>query len=100
MYTYKFHKKVEKDLGKLDSDSRALFTKSLKKILSNPEIWKDLWNKWWFNLSWYKKLYFDRKKKRIVYKIIKNEIRIYIISVWERDDMSVYKEAFSRLSRW
>jgi len=45
-------------------------------------------------------IYFDRKKKRIVYKIIKNEIRIYIISVWERDDLSVYKEAFSLLSRW
>jgi mRNA interferase RelE/StbE len=56
-----------------------------------------LWNKLWINLCWFKKIYFANKKYRIVYKIIKEEITIYIISIWKREDMKVYKDAYNRL---
>ena len=96
MYKAIFHKDVEKDLSKLDHGSRALFLKTLAKILHSPELWKDLWNKGWIDLSGYKKMYFDGKKKRIVYKVQEQEIIVYVISVGKREDMDVYREAFKR----
>lgn len=96
MFWVKFHKEVEKDLKKLDNSSRELFVKTITKIRNSPELWKDLWNKGWIDLSGYKKMYFDGKKKRIVYKVQEKEIIVYVISVWKREDMDVYREAFKR----
>ena len=98
MYKLKIHKSVESDLKKLDKITLKKFEKKLKQILIYPELWKDLWNKNWINLSWYKKVYFDNKKYRIVYKIEKNELFIYIVSVWKRDNMQVYKMALQRIN--
>ncbi|OIP53573.1 hypothetical protein AUK10_02280 [Candidatus Gracilibacteria bacterium CG2_30_37_12] len=96
MYSVKFHKEVEKDLEKLDATSRILFTKTLGKILQSPELGKDLRNTGGIDLSGYKKMYFDGKKKRIVYKVKEKEVIVYIISVGKREKMDVYKEAFKR----
>jgi mRNA interferase RelE/StbE len=97
MYKLKFHPLVKSDLKKLDRNTQLLFSKKLKQILLSPEIWKNLWNVKNLNLSWYKKVYFCSKKMRIVYKIDWNQLIIYIISVWKRDDMDVYKNATNRL---
>lgn len=96
MYSVKFHKEVEEDLEKLDKTSRVLFIKTLRKICQSPELWKDLRNTWGIDLSGYKKMYFDGKKKRIVYKIQEQEVIVYVISVGKREKMDVYKEAFKR----
>lgn len=99
MIQYKliFHKKVEHDLEKLDTSILNLFEKKLKQILLDPNLWIDLWNKLGINLCWFKKIYFANKKYRIVYKILKEEITVYIISIGKREDMKVYKDAYSRL---
>jgi len=99
MWTYKvlFHKNIEKDLRKLDKSILIFFEKKLKQIIKNPKIWIDLWNKLWIDLSWFKKVYFANKKYRIVYKIEKEKILVYIISVWKRENLKVYKEAYRRL---
>lgn len=96
MYSVKFYKEVEKDLEKLDKTSRELFIKTFRKICQSPELWKDLRNTWGIDLSRYKKIYFDGKKKRIVYKIQEQEVIVYVISVGKREKMDVYKEAFKR----
>jgi mRNA-degrading endonuclease RelE of RelBE toxin-antitoxin system len=42
-------------------------------------------------------MYFWNKKYRIVYNINNNDVIIYIISIWKRENMKVYKDAHSRL---
>lgn len=96
-YKLIFHKQVENDLKNLDNTVLIFFQKKLKQLINNPEIWIDLWNKLWLNLSWFKKLYFLWKKYRIVYRFDKWEIIIYVISVWKREDFKVYKEAYKRI---
>lgn len=97
MYKLKFHPLIKKDLQKLDKQSQILLTKKLKQVLFSPELWKDLWNIANINLTWYKKIYFNSKKMRIVYKVQNHELIIYVISVWKRDNMEVYKKALERL---
>jgi mRNA interferase RelE/StbE len=73
-----------------------LFEKKLKQILKSPELGIQLWNKNGLDLTWYNKVYFANKKYRIVYKIEQDEICIYIVSIWKRNNMEVYKRAFER----
>jgi len=52
------------------------------------------------NLAGYYKIYIDRKKYRIVYRIVKNEIEI--IEIWgigKRDKMKIYKDVKKRISK-
>ena len=97
MYKLKLHKNIEKDLNKIDNSILILFEKKLKQILKSPELGIKLWNKNWLDLTWYHKIYFANKKYRIVYKIEKKEIYIYVVSVWKREKMKVYKTALERI---
>ncbi len=96
MFDYKFHVEAQKELKKLDNSIQKLFVKSLKKILENPNIGIELGNKYGMDLTGYKKLYFDKKRYKIVYKVVEQEILIYIIAVGKRDKMDVYKKASER----
>jgi len=99
MYDFKFYEEAEKDLSNLNNSVKKLFVKKLSQIIKNPEIGKDLGNKNNLKLSGLKKVYFDNKKYRIVYKIKENEIIIYIIAIGKRDNMKVYKEAANRYEK-
>lgn len=97
MYKIVFLKEVDKDLLSLDYSLKIEIFKKLKQISQFPEIWKNLWNKMWLNLSWYKKVYVNSKKVWIVYKIIDEKIEILIIAIWKRENEIVYKNAFNRI---
>jgi len=97
MYDFKFHAEAEKELEKLNRSVQVLFTKALKKILKSPELGIDLGNKNNLDLSGCKKMYFDNKRYRIVYKIIDDEVMIYLISIGKRDKMDVYVKASDRV---
>jgi len=97
MYDFKFHAEAEKELGKLNKSVQVLFTKTLKKILKSPELGIDLGNKNNLDLSGCKKMYFDNKRYRIVYKIIDDEVMIYLIAIGKRDKMDVYRNASERV---
>ena len=58
----------------------------------------DLGNKAGYNLSGCKKLYVDKKKIRIVYRIVDNEILVEVIVVGKREDMEVYDKAYKRIN--
>jgi hypothetical protein len=49
------------------------------------------------NLTGYRKIYVDNKRVRIVYKIINNTIKVFVIAIGKRDDMEVYKKTAERL---
>jgi mRNA interferase RelE/StbE len=57
----------------------------------------ELGHKAGLDLTGYRKLYVDNKRIRILYKIISEEILVYIISIGERDKMEVYKKSIKRL---
>jgi len=98
MYDFKFHPEAEKELVKLNKSVQILFAKVLKKIIKSPELGVDLGNKNNFDLSGCKKVYFDHKRYRVVYKVIDDEVMIYLISIGKRDKMSVYEKASDRLA--
>ncbi len=99
MYDYKFHPEAEKELSKLNKSVQILFTKTLKKILTSPELGIDLGNKNNLNLSGLKKMYFDHKRYRIVYQILEEEIVIHLIAIGKRDKMEVYEKAMERVEK-
>ena len=44
-----------------------------------------------------KEIYVDKKKIRIVYKVIDDKIEILIIAIWKRENKKVYFDAFNRI---
>ena len=96
MYTIEFHEDVEKDLKELGHSTTALVIKKLLKIAENPLVGDDLGNKANQNLSGLKKVYVDNKRVRIVYKIVEENIEVFVVAVGKRDSMEVYKKAASR----
>lgn len=97
MFKIIFHPEVDSDLKNFDQNFKNLIFKKLEKIKNNPEIWKDLWNKNWMDLSGLKKVYLDRKKIRIVYQILNEKLIIFIVWIWKREKMEIYKKIKKRI---
>ncbi len=97
--TYKIVLKIEadKELEELSNRERILVFKQFKKIASSPELGKLLGNRAEYNLSGCRKMYADRKRIRIVYTILDEQIVIEVIAIGKRDEMEVYKNAAERL---
>ena len=96
---YEIVLKIEADeeLGKLSNRERVLVFKQFKKIASSPELGKLLGNKAGYDLSGCRKMYADKKRIRIVYIILNEQIVIEVIAIGKRDEMEVYKNASERL---
>ena len=76
----------------LDGSIKILADKILDKLEKNPFLGEKLGNKNNIDLTGYYKLYFAKKRYRIIYRIVKNEIEI--IEIWgigKRDKMEIYK---------
>ena len=96
-YAIKFHPDAEKEFLELDKGVRERVAKQLVKITTHPELGERLGNRNGIDLSGYRKMYAEKKKIRIVYEVIEDEIMIHIMAIGERDDMTVYKTALKRL---
>ena len=82
----------------LDGRLKILADKILEKLEKNPFLGEKLGNKSNIDLTGYYKLYFDKKRYRIVYRIVKNEIEI--IEIWgigKRDKMEIYKTVSKKI---
>ncbi len=97
MYNITYHEEVQNDFKKLGNSTTILVLKKIEQIAKNPIIGDNLGNKVNNMLSGLKKVYVDKKRVRIVYKIIDNKVEIFIIAVGKREDMEVYKKANLRL---
>jgi len=89
MYTIKTHFLVEEDLKALDHSLVLLVFKKLKQLQNAPQQGELLGNKYNMDLSGYRKVYVAKKKVRIVYKIVNDELVIYVIC---QNDMYIIKE--------
>jgi mRNA interferase RelE/StbE len=83
----------------LDGSIKILADKILEEMEKNPFLGEELGNKNNIDLTGFYKLYFAKKRYRIVYRIVKNGIEI--IEIWgigKRDKMEIYKSVEKRIS--
>ena len=95
-YKVLFHPDAAKDLRKLNHRVKLLVFKQINKLSSRPELGKNLGAKHGIDLSGYRKIYADRKRIRIVYKILDNLVIIHILAVGKREGMEVAQKAAKR----
>ena len=96
-YKLRFKEGVDKDLSKLSTTQEMLVLKQFKKLQTSPQLGLPLGNKAGYNLNGCLKMYVDKKKLRIIYRIEDDEVIVEVIVVGKRDDMKVYAEASKRL---
>ncbi|MDY0265817.1 MAG: hypothetical protein EOM49_01595 [Epsilonproteobacteria bacterium] len=97
MYNIKTHPLVEEDLKSFDHSLVVLIFKKLAQLQHSPLLGQPLGNKNNLDLSGYYKTYVAKKQVRIVYKIIENELVVYVVTIGKREEMEVYKEAMKRV---
>jgi mRNA interferase RelE/StbE len=98
MYVLKIHPLVEEDLKAFDNSIVILILKKLVALQHSPHQGQPLGNKNNLDLTGYYKTYVSKKQIRIVYKIINNELVVYVVTIGKREEMEVYKEALKRLN--
>ena len=91
-----FHPEAAKEISKLDNRVKILVLKQIKKLSISPCLGNELGSRQGMTLSGYRKLYADKKKIRIVYRIEDERILVKIIAVGMREGLAVYKNAFKR----
>ncbi len=69
----------------------------LISLETNPFLGKSLGNKAGIDLAGYHKLYIFKKKTRIIYGLIDNELIVNIISTGKRKDFIAYLQAYLRI---
>ena len=96
IYKLLVKQEVEKDLSRLSHAQRLLVYKQFKKLQHSPQLGDLLGNKAGYPLQGLRKMYVDKKKIRIVYRIVEEEIIVEVIAVGKRDKMDVYAQAHER----
>ena len=99
--TYKifFHPDAAEEIANLDNSVRIPVLKQIQKLATTPGLGAELGNKHGFDLTGYRKLYADKKRIRIVYKIIDEKVLVQVIAVGKRDSMEVYNAAANRFCK-
>ena len=97
MYAIKTHPLVEEDLKSFDHSLVILIFKKLAQLQHSPLLGQPLGNKNNLDLSGYYKTYVAKKQIRIVYKIIDDDLVVYVVTIGKREEMEVYKEAVKRV---
>ena len=91
-----FHPEVKNDINNLDGSIKKRLKKILKKIKRAPELGKPLGNKGDVDLSGCMKIYFYKKKYRIVYEVLEKD-RVLVWAIGKREDEVVYMDAYRRI---
>jgi len=91
---------AEKDFDNLAGLLKKQAAKKIDALTENPFLGKPLGNKLGFDLTGFFKLYFAKRKYRIVYRLIGEHIEVIeIIGIGKRDKAEVYKIAAQRLKK-
>lgn len=97
IYNVVLKEEANKDLNELSHNQKILIFKQLKKLSTSPQLGLALGNKAGYDLKGYRKMYADKKKLRIVYRIIDEIIEVEVIAIGKRDDMDIYQKASERV---
>jgi mRNA interferase RelE/StbE len=92
---------AEKDFDSLAGSLKKQAAKKIDALAENPFLGKPLGNKLGRDLTGFYKLYFSKKKYRIVYRLMGERIEVIeIIGIGKRDKAEVYKMAAQRLKKY
>jgi len=95
-----FIPEAKKDYESLDGSIKKLVNEKIDNLKADAYLGEELGNKNNIDLTGYYKIYVAKKKYRIVYRIIKNEIEI--IEIWgigKRDKMEIYRDVEKRIKK-
>jgi mRNA interferase RelE/StbE len=95
-----FIPEAEKDYRSLDGSIKKLVNEKIDNLKVNAYIGEELGNKNNIDLTGYYKIYVAKKKYRIIYRIVKDEIEI--IEIWgigKRDKFEIYEEVGKRIKK-
>lgn len=91
-----FHPEVKRDIASLDGSVKGPLREALQKIKNMPGLGRPLHNKRNLNLANCVKMYFHRKRYRIVYEVPDDQ-QIVVWSIGKREDDLVYVQAYRRM---
>ena len=91
----KLHPEVKDDLKKLDFKIRSEATEWLFKLEKNANLGEPLD----YELKGARKIYFNKAKHRIIYKVNKKKVQILVVAIGARKDYEVYNLAKRRLKQ-
>ena len=99
-YKIEFLPDAEKDFNNLAGSLKKQASKKIDSLTENPYLGKPLGNKLGIDLTGFSKLYFAKKKYRIVYRLTGEHIEVIeIIGIGKRDKAEVYKLIAKRLKK-
>ena len=96
----KFIPEAEEDYKALDGSIKKQVNEKIDDLSDDPYLGEKLGNKNNIDLTGFYKIYVAKKKYRIVYRIVKDEIEI--IEIWgigKRDKLEVYKDVGKRIKK-
>ncbi len=96
IYKVIIKEEAKDDFSDLSRSQQILIIKQFKKLETSPQLGILLGNKAGYDLTGYRKMYADKKKLRIVYRIIDDVIEVEVIAIGKRSDMEVYQKASER----
>jgi mRNA interferase RelE/StbE len=95
-----FIPEAEKDYKSLDGSIKKMVNEKIDKLKDDAYIGEELGNKNNIDLTGYYKIYVAKKKYRIIYRIVKDEIEI--IEIWgigKRDKFEIYEDVGKRIKK-
>ena len=91
---------AKKDFERLSGPLKKQAANKVNAITENPYLGKPLGNIFGTDLTGFYKLYFAKKKYRIVYRIMGENIEVIeIIGIGKRDKEEIYKIVAKRLKK-
>ena len=92
---------AQKEYKNLDGSLKKIVDDKFEDLEENPYYLGELLgNKNNIDLTGYYKIYFNKKKHRIVYRITEDENKIEIVEIWgigKKDKMEIYKDVEKRI---
>ena len=93
-----FLPEAEKDFAALDGSVKKEIVRKIDDLAGNPYLGKPLGNKFGINLTGFYKLYAVKKKYRIVYRVLAEQIEVIeIIGIGKREKEEIYRLVAGRL---
>lgn len=99
-YEVNFRDDAREDFDEgLDNSEREKASPQLRKLKKSPQLGEELGNRAGMDLTGFRKLEFDNKRYRIVYRILEDQREVEVWAIGKRDKMDVYHAAYSRLTQ-
>jgi mRNA interferase RelE/StbE len=99
-YKIEFLPDASKDFDDLAGSLKKQASRKIDSLSENPYLGKPLGNRFGIDLTGFYKLYFAKKKYRVVYRLIGANIEVIeIVGIGKRDKAEIYRITAKRLKK-